>query len=312
MNLTVFDLGSNSFQLLQARRTSAGRVEPLFSAVEFVQLAKYVNAEHEIDPTGFQQGIFAVQRLLAQAPTSAMAGPVVAVATCAVRDAQNGQAFLDAVAAHTGLVARIVTGEEEARFTYAGAASEFGASEEATAVVDLGGGSTEIAWGIGARCQREASIRLGVLALAERLAGLSNVGTTALDQMATYVRRTIEPVVVRTQPFAPNTLVFASGVARVTLSLVYSYGLLTRGTTVPSLVLAELVPRLLAAPDRELLERGVPEKRLASVGPTAVVLGVITDLFELDRFVVSRSGLREGLALCAEQVGTQAWPRIRN
>lgn len=311
MNLTVLDLGSNSFQLLQARRTTAGRVESLFSAVEFVQLAKYVDADHEINDAGFQEGILAVQRLLAQAPASAQAGQVVAVATCAIRDASNGAEFLDAVAAHTGLSVRVISGEEEARLTYTGAASEFGAAEEATAVVDLGGGSTEIAWGIGARCQRETSIRLGVLALAERLAGLSNVGNAALDQMATFVRRTIEPVVVKTQPFPPSMLVFASGVARITLSLVYSYGLVTRGTTVPSLVLAELLPRLLAASDRELLERGVPEKRLASVGPTAVVLGVITDLFELDRFVVSRSGLREGIALCAEQIGPQPWPRIR-
>ncbi len=308
MNVTVLDLGSNSFQLLQARRTDAGRIEPLFSAVEFVQLARFVNAQHEISADGFTQGVAAIKHLLQQAPASAVDGPVAAVATCAIRDANNGTAFLERVRAETGLQARVITGTQEATLAYAGATSEFAPSEEAFAVVDLGGGSTQIAWGRGPKCERQVSIPLGVLALAERLAGLPNVGNTALDQMATFVRRTIEPAVVKHQPQMPTRLVFASGVARVILSLVYSYGLVSRGTVVPSLILADLVPRLMDASERELMERGVPEKRLHSVGPTAVVLGVITDLFELDRFTVARGGLREGIALTAEHVGLQPWP----
>ncbi len=310
MNVTVFDLGSNSFQLLQARRTDAGRIEPLFSAVEFVQLARFVDAQHQITPDGFVQGVQAVKRLLAQAPASAVDGPVVAVATCAIRDASNGSEFLARVHAETGLKTTIVSTTQEASLTYTGAISEFAPSDEAFAVVDLGGGSTQIAWGRGMLCERQVGIPLGVLALAERLAGLPNIGNAALDQMATFVRRTIEPAVIKHQPQHPGRLVFASGVARVILSLVYSYGLVSRGTVVPSHVLADLVPRLLDASERELMERGVPEKRLHSVGPTAVVLGVITDLFELERFTVARGGLREGIALTAEQVGMQAWPRV--
>lgn len=308
MNVTIFDLGSNSFQLLQARRTDAGRIEPLFSAVEFIQLARFSTPEGAIDEVGRREGIAAVQRLIAGAPASAAAGPVVAVATCAIRDASNGQAFLDEVQAVTGLRARVISGDEEARLTYYGAATEFGAPNRRLAVVDLGGGATQIAWGVDSDPTHELSIRLGVLALAERLAGLPNVANVALDQMAAYVRRTIEPLVLRTQPFFPEMLVFASGVARVILSLMYSYGLIAKGTIIPSHVLAQLLPLLLAAPPAELSERGVPEKRLHSVGPTAVVLGVITDLFELDRFAVARSGLREGIALNAELVGTQPWP----
>src|SRR5690606_8246394 len=141
-----------------------------------------------------------------------------------------------------------------------------------------------------------------------RCPAFTNRGLAALDQMAGYVRRTIEPHVLERASTPPDMLVFASGVARVILSLVYSYGLLTKGTMVPSQILADLVPRLLAASSEDLLQRGVPIKRLASVGPTAVVLGVITDLFELDRFVVTRAGLREGIVLHAEHVGVQPWP----
>lgn len=311
MNVTIIDLGSNTFQLLQARRTEAGRVDPLYSAVEFVELARHVGSDGMITPLGSSLGIQAVERLVAQAPASTATGPVVAVATCAIRDARNGADFLAAVAGSTGLEARILDGREEAGLTYAGAVTELGDFSGPVAVVDLGGGATQIAWGTGASSQSQISVRLGVLALAERLSGLSNVGNVALDHMAAFVLRTIEPAVIQAQPFEPKTLVFASGAARVILSLMYSYGVITKGMTVPTLALADLVPKLLEASPEELLRRGVPSKRINSVGPTAVVLAVIAQSFELDRFVVVKSGLREGIALHAERVGLQPWPRRR-
>ncbi len=308
MTVTVFDLGSNSFQMLQARVTDAGRVEPLFSAIEFVQLARFVSPQGVLVPEGFDEGVAAVSRLISRAPPSAKAGPVVAIATCAVRDSSNGVQFLEAVRAETGLAVSVLTGEQEAALTYIGATSEVGRSGLPMAVVDLGGGATQLAWGIGARPEHMVSVRLGVLALAERLAGLSNVGNVAIEQMAAFVRRTIEPAIVGSPSKPPQILVFASGVARLILSLVYSYGLVAKGNTVPSVVLADLIPRLLEATPEELQERGVPAKRLQSIGPTAVVLGVITDLFGLDRFVVPHAGLREGVALHAASFTPRAWP----
>lgn len=311
MNVTIIDLGSNTFQLLQARRTEAGRVDPLYADVEFVELARHVGPDGMITSLGSSLGIQAVERLVAHAPASAAAGPVVAVATCAIRDARNGADFLASVAASTGLEARILDGREEAGLTYAGAVTELSDVTGPVAVVDLGGGATQIAWGSGPNSQSQISVRLGVLALAERLSGLSNVGNVALDHMAAFVLRTIEPAVLQTQPFEAKTLVFASGAARVILALMYSYGVVSKGMTVPTLALADLVPKLLEAAPEELLRRGVPAKRINSVGPTAVVLAVIAQLFELDRFVVVKSGLREGLALQAERVGLQPWPRLR-
>jgi exopolyphosphatase/guanosine-5'-triphosphate,3'-diphosphate pyrophosphatase len=310
VNITILDLGSNSFQLLQARRTEADRVEPLYSAVEFVQLANFVNAQGVLEERGMVAGIEAIQSLLQRSPPSCSDGPVSAVATCAIRDAKNGAEFVERVSAQTGLTTRVLSGEDEASLTYWGASSELGKPNKNLAVVDLGGGSTQIAWGNATRVEHRATIKLGVLALAERLSAFKSSPSMALDQMAAYVRRTIEPHVLERADSPPDTLVFASGVARVILSLVYSYGLLTKGTVVPQQILADLVPKLLSASSEDLAQRGVPPKRLASVGPTAVVLGVITDLFELDRFVVTRAGLREGIVLHAEHVGMQPWPKL--
>jgi exopolyphosphatase/guanosine-5'-triphosphate,3'-diphosphate pyrophosphatase len=205
-----------------------------------------------------------------------------------------------------------LSGEEEAGLAYLGAASELKGPEQQVAVVDWGGGSTEIAWGKGDRVLHAVSLRLGVLALAERLAALPNRNQMAIEQFATYVRRTVEPALVTNTELLPQSLIFASGVAKVLLALIYSFGLISKGNVVPSVLLHGLIPRLLSAKPEELLQRGVPAPRVTSVGPGAVVISVIADLFELDRFVVASAGLREGVVLNAERVGLQPWPRAQS
>jgi exopolyphosphatase / guanosine-5'-triphosphate,3'-diphosphate pyrophosphatase len=312
VNVTVLELGSSSFQLLQARRTEAGRVEPLHAEKRYLQLASYSSAQGGLSAEGIELACRALRELLAAAPPSAHAGPVVAIATGTVRDALNSGELSRALAAEAPLQFRALSGEEEAQLTYLGAVSELGANTQNLAVVDLGGATTAIAWGTGDQIKKAASVRLGVLTLAERLAQQQPRGQMALEQMAVYVRRTFEPVLVVDEALRPQTLIFASGVAKTLLSLVYSYGLIFKGNIVPTQALHALVPQLLAASSSDLAQRGVAAPRLQSVGPTAVVFSVIADLFEVERFAVGLNGLREGVVLSAESVGLQPWPATKS
>lgn len=308
MDVTVIDLGSNSFKLIQARRSRDGQVQTLFKAVEFVALANAVDSDGSITAEGLDQGANAVQELLRQTPKSAHKHPVVCVATSAVREAPNGSEFVELVAKRSGLRARILTGEEEARLAYAGAASGFAPNQVRTLVVDLGGGSTQFAVGRGREVESCASVRLGVLRLIDRLAALPNTPSDALEHMAVFVRRTIEPSIDALGE-QPESLVFASGVARVIADLLRTYEPVPEGGSFAGHSLRALTPQLLAAPPEELANRGVPEKRLHSVGPTAIVLDVICDLAGLDDFYVANTGLREGAAINSTELGTQRWPR---
>ncbi|HEX2735365.1 MAG TPA: hypothetical protein VHM70_27360 [Polyangiaceae bacterium] len=307
MNISVIELGTTSFQLLQARRTDARRVEPLYADKRYFQLSAGAQASAPTSEA-LQSAVSTLREVLATAPPSARAGGVVVIATGTVREALTHPAWSEAFSKQTGLTVRLLSGEEEARLSYWGAVSELSTEPQKLAVVDLGGATTAMAWGTGERVDRAASVRLGVLTLAERLAQMPKPGQLAIEQMAVFVRRTFEPLVPVDDPLKPDMLVFASGVAKLLLSLVYSYGLIFNGKLVPTDALHRLVPRLLTASVAELSERGVPEPRIPSVGPTAVVLSVIADLFEVERFLVGSNGLREGAVLAAEQLGLQAWP----
>ena len=94
---------------------------------------------------------------------------IVAVATSAVRDAENGEEFLNRVREETGLNIRIISGREEARLIWRGVSSGLEKSDELRLFVDIGGGSTEVIAGTTRECYSLDSMKLGCVRLASWL-----------------------------------------------------------------------------------------------------------------------------------------------
>ncbi len=99
---------------------------------------------------------------------AAGAARVVIVATSAVRDAANGRAFAANLERATGVPVRVIAGEDEARLTLAGVAAGLGALSGVSVTFDIGGGSTEYLLARDGALVAVASLRLGVVPLAER------------------------------------------------------------------------------------------------------------------------------------------------
>jgi exopolyphosphatase/guanosine-5'-triphosphate,3'-diphosphate pyrophosphatase len=89
------------------------------------------------------------------------------VATSAVRDAANGQEFLSRAREITGVDARILSGDEEATFSYNGATADLTPDSRPTLIVDIGGGSTELAM-VTDRTMHSYSMQLGCVRVTER------------------------------------------------------------------------------------------------------------------------------------------------
>ena len=307
--MSVLDLGSSSFQLaLFAIGGSTPRL--LHRGVEFARLASHLRANGEITARGIANGVACVQRLMSTALPQSHQAPLVAVATGAIRESTNGQLFLDTVQHTAGVRAHVISGESEATLAYTGAAAFLdNREEESRVVVDLGGGSTEIALGVGRKVIQASSVNLGVLDIVERLASMPNTANLALEQLAVFVRRSLEPTVDQLSPTPTSRLIFASGVARVIRDLIHTYTLNSEDDEILGRTLRDLIPKILDSSPDDLRRRGVPEKRLQSAGPTAVVLNVIADLLEADRFTVSDGGLRQGVALNSAKFVPQSWPK---
>src|SRR5207249_2927668 len=93
---------------------------------------------------------------------------VIAVATSAVREAENGGEFLKAVTDQTGIRPRVISGTEEARLIHSAAVYGVSVPRDVAVVIDIGGGSVEVTRGAGAAVELGRSFKLGVIRLTER------------------------------------------------------------------------------------------------------------------------------------------------
>jgi len=143
--LASFDLGTNTFLLLIAD-VSYGRVEPVFEKETIVRLGKGVDAAGNLNAEAMQRGWACLQEYIEIAKQHDVE-KIFAVGTSALRDAANRSDFLDTVFERTGVRIEIISGEKEARLTFSGTLSNKTNLPGPIAVLDIGGGSTEVVIG---------------------------------------------------------------------------------------------------------------------------------------------------------------------
>jgi exopolyphosphatase/guanosine-5'-triphosphate,3'-diphosphate pyrophosphatase len=230
---------------------------------------------------------------------------ILVVATAAVRRAANGAAFVARLAAETGLAARVVPGDEEARLTLLGVASGVPPPTGPWAVLDIGGGSTELTVARGARAVRSVSLPLGVVELAERFLAADPVDWARYRACQAHVAERLAavawPVV---GPLAPRRLAGTAGtittLAALDLGLLAYEPARVEGHRLSRAAVARLLDRLGALPlaERARLPCLEPGRADLIVPGIAIALAVLDGL-RLAELTAADSGLREGILLDA-------------
>lgn len=163
--VAALDCGSNSTRLL----IQDGAGASLRREVRITRLSQGVDASRTLVEEAMERS-YAVLREYRVLMDEARVERGLLVATSAVRDASNGEVFLDEARRITGVDARILSGDEEAAFSYEGATSDLDDDGRVTVIVDVGGGSTELAMkheGTLLSC----SMQLGCVRVTERALG---------------------------------------------------------------------------------------------------------------------------------------------
>lgn len=158
MRQAVMDIGTNSTRLLVAEKLPQG-FHTVCKEVRTTRLGDGLKYGESLGEAARLRTLEGVEELVAVA-RSCEATSIAAVGTNALRDAADGAAFAVELTAVIGSPVRIISGEEEARYSYLGAAKE---SPTMTGVVDVGGGSTEIAVGFGGELGMAMSMPLGAV-----------------------------------------------------------------------------------------------------------------------------------------------------
>jgi exopolyphosphatase / guanosine-5'-triphosphate,3'-diphosphate pyrophosphatase len=290
MDLAALDLGSNSLHLLVARANGA-RFTKLASEKRTLGLGRYVRMTGRLPAGVFESAVDAVVELIDHARRFHGVRLVV-VGTSALRDAQNGSDFVRAVETRTGVQIEIVTGDVEARLVYEGARSGLNLPER-IAVIDIGGGSVEIAVGEGAACTPVASLPLGFL----RAGSARGVGGSVdLPGARERVAQIAEDAARRARAWDPQAWVFSGGTARAFAS-VSSRLFGVESNPIGSARVRDTAAILTEADSVRMLELGVDPARVSTLGAGAAVLAALVEQFQAHAIRVSPGGLREGMLL---------------
>jgi exopolyphosphatase/guanosine-5'-triphosphate,3'-diphosphate pyrophosphatase len=135
---------------------------------------------------------------------------VSAIATSAVRDAVNGDAFIAELRERFGLDARLLTGDEEANLTYLGATSHRPAGDS-TLVFDIGGGSTELIVGSGKKVGFHTSLQAGTIRQSERHLTRDPPDPHELEDLAADIRNQIDRAIAAQAQVEPSRAIAVAG-----------------------------------------------------------------------------------------------------
>ena len=288
MLIKLLDLGSNSFQV-QRLKVEQGRITKLEKAKNFYRLGARLTQGGSFSAETIADCVTAVERLL-----QAVAGEArecVGIATQAIRQASNGRELLERLTERVGLAVFLLAPEEEAELAYRGALTELEGQIRDTLVVDLGGGSTELACGDEQGSSVRASLPLGTLQLQSE----------PHDPLA--LERRIRAEFQRLQPLAPRSVVFASGAPRAAVDVARGLGILSAsGRSFSKEQLTEMREVSERASDPELCAAGCPSERLDTLRPALRLMSALVEVCRAETWCVVRSGVREGTAQVIEEL----------
>src|SRR5207247_861093 len=167
MRIAAIDIGTNSVHMIVVRVRADLSFEVIDREKEMVRLGAGGLDGRALTPEAMHAALQVLSKFRRLADSHRV-DEIVAAATSATREAENGGEFLDAVSQQTGIRARVISGTEEARLIHLAAAYGVGVTGEVAAVIDIGGGSVEITRGVGPHVELGRSFKLGVIRLTER------------------------------------------------------------------------------------------------------------------------------------------------
>jgi exopolyphosphatase / guanosine-5'-triphosphate,3'-diphosphate pyrophosphatase len=296
--LAVIDLGSNTARFVLFSTTPEGGFHTLYSEKELPRLGHGTGPDGALAAEGLERGVDTLRRFAHRIDRLGRP-PTIAVATSAVREAPNRETFLDQVRRSTGLRLDVLTGEQEGRYAYLGTGSAWELGDDL--LVDLGGGSMQLAATHNGRLGRVASVPLGSLRLSELYLEHDPPREKELDSLRRHVRSTLRPVLPRLR-VDPNRVFGIGGsvraLARVAIESrhypipqVHGYSLRRRELH----RVGELLSRMPV--DQRRAVPGLSRPRAEVVVPAAIVFEEVLRGAALDELQVSANGIREGVAV---------------
>jgi exopolyphosphatase / guanosine-5'-triphosphate,3'-diphosphate pyrophosphatase len=301
MRLGVLDIGSNTVHMLVVDAYPGARPLPAFSHKVELSLAAHLEHGNTLSKVGEKRLTEVVEEALRIAEDKGVED-FLAFATSAVRDAANGDDVLARIQDRTGAIIRVLSGENEARLTFLAARRWFGWSSGRLLVVDIGGGSLEIAVGQDEEPEAVMSLPLGAGRLTRDWFTADPPSTDEVRALRRRVRAEVARLAGGLRrggavDHAVGTSKTFRQLARIAGAAPSNEGVYTKRFLSHDDV-SQWAERL-AALDRTERARipGVSEGRAAQLPAGAIVADAVMDLLGVAQLEICPWALREGVIL---------------
>jgi exopolyphosphatase/guanosine-5'-triphosphate,3'-diphosphate pyrophosphatase len=298
--LAAIDIGSNSTRLVVAEAHNDGRYRVLDEERESTRLGRSLFSTGRLDEESIEATLSALRRFQSIV-TGFGVENLRAIATCAVREATNGQEFCQRVLQQFDLPVEVISAEQEAHLAFHSVRRRFDLAGKNTLLADIGGGSTEIVLTSGELVETIYGTCLGAVRLSEKFGGGQSLAGDDFHRMQKWIDR--ELMKTTQKPTAPLHLLIGSGgtfsaLANIIMASKGQSRLPVSGCQISRAEIRHLIDRLRKMPlkDRRQVD-GLNPDRADIIVPGLTTIDRIMRRFKVNLLQVHTYGVRDGLLL---------------
>ncbi|MEI7561832.1 MAG: Ppx/GppA phosphatase family protein [Actinomycetes bacterium] len=297
MRLGVLDVGSNTVHLQVVDTHPGARPNAAFNYKEELRLTQYLTDDHKISDEGITNLRKCIQNAIAQSQ-NAKTQELLPFATSALREAQNGDEIIKNINKDFQIDLQVLTGEEEAKLTFLAARRWFGWSSGRLLIVDIGGGSLEMAVGVDESPEAAVSLPLGAARLTKDFLKGDPYTDKSVRNLRDHIENSLEQILPNLVKHQESDRAIATSKTLRTLARLCGDWFDGNGNNITIDAIRKISNKLA---DMDVAARaklpGVSENRASQIVAGAFVAESVMRNLDLKNLEVCPWALREGVVL---------------
>lgn len=297
MRLGVLDVGSNTVHLQVVDTSPGARPNPTFNYKEELRLTQYIDENNLVSEEGIRKLRECIQRAIAQS-ASVKTQELLPFATSALRESSNGEEIISSINKDFRIDLQVLTGEEEAKLTFLAARRWFGWSSGRLLVIDIGGGSLEMAVGIDETPEVATSLPLGAARLTKNFLKGDPYTDKSLRTLRDHIENKLEQVLPSLVKHQDTDRAIATSKTLRTIARLSGDWFDGTGKNITIDAIRKISTKLSEMKESERAKLpGVSENRASQIVAGALVAESVMRNLDIKELEICPWALREGLVL---------------
>ena len=297
MRLGVLDVGSNTIHLQVVDTSPGARPNPTFNYKEELRLTQYIGGDDLVSQEGIDKLRDSIKRAIEQS-ISVQTQELLPFATSALREAKNGEAIIKSINKDFSIDLQVLSGEEEARLTFLAARRWFGWSSGRLLVIDIGGGSLEMAVGVDETPEIAVSLPLGAARLTKRFLTDDPYSEKSIRILRDHIEEKLEQILPSLVKHQESDRAIATSKTLRTLARLTGDWFDGNGKNITADAIRKLSLKLSEMDNSKRAKLpGVSENRASQIVAGAFVAESVMRNLDIDILEICPWALREGVVL---------------